>query len=128
MITRRGVSTRVLEWPVLPLSHAPTTVSVIVEIVALDFMRPPRRDPRLVAATPPLIPAALRPCGWASPRSAPSSRCSTSPRPRSLRNHARLREALLDELDAATPAGFTRWLDIGARAGGDPARYLTADR
>jgi hypothetical protein len=27
----------------------------------------------------------------------------------------------------ADPAGFRRWLDPGARAGGDPGRYLAAD-
>jgi hypothetical protein len=42
MITRRGASTRVLERLVLPLGHALQliTLSVIVEIVALDTSAP----------------------------------------------------------------------------------------
>jgi hypothetical protein len=37
-----------------------------------------------------------------------------------------LRQSLLDELERRDPAGFHRWLDAGARAGGDPSRYLAA--
>lgn len=39
-----------------------------------------------------------------------------------------LRERLLDEIERRDPAGFTRWLQTGARAGSDPSRYLTDDR
>jgi hypothetical protein len=35
-----------------------------------------------------------------------------------------LRQSMLDELERRDPAGFHRWLDAGARAGGDPGRYL----
>lgn len=34
------------------------------------------------------------------------------------------RSALLDELAARNPGGFARWLDSGARAASDPARYV----
>jgi hypothetical protein len=40
----------------------------------------------------------------------------------------RARAALLDELERRDPAGFARWLDTGARAGSDPARFLVDDR
>ncbi|NMH96938.1 hypothetical protein [Pseudonocardia acidicola] len=36
-----------------------------------------------------------------------------------------LRAAYLDELERRDPRGFRRWLDSGARAAGDPARFLT---
>ncbi len=36
------------------------------------------------------------------------------------------RAALLDELSHRDPEGFTRWLNSGARAASDPARYLTS--
>ena len=38
-----------------------------------------------------------------------------------------LRQSMLDEIERRDPAGFHRWLDAGARAGGDPGRYLAAD-
>jgi hypothetical protein len=37
-----------------------------------------------------------------------------------------LRQSMLEELERRDPAGFQRWLDAGARAGGDPGRYLAA--
>jgi hypothetical protein len=37
------------------------------------------------------------------------------------------RRAYLDELARRDPAGFRRWIDSGARAAGDPTRYLTVD-
>ncbi len=40
----------------------------------------------------------------------------------------RLRGCLLDELERRDPAGLTRWLADGARAGSDPGRYLATDR
>ena len=40
----------------------------------------------------------------------------------------RMRECLLDELERRDRGGFTRWLDMGARAGSDPGRYLSTDR
>jgi hypothetical protein len=39
----------------------------------------------------------------------------------------RVRECLLDELERRDHAGFTRWLEAGARAGSDPTRYLTTE-
>ncbi len=39
---------------------------------------------------------------------------------------ARTREAYLDEIEPRDPRGFARWLDSGARAGSDPAKFLTA--
>ncbi|HYH32708.1 MAG TPA: hypothetical protein VD903_20230 [Pseudonocardia sp.] len=39
---------------------------------------------------------------------------------------AAARRAYLDELDRRDPHGFRRWLDDGARAAGDPARYIRA--
>lgn len=36
-----------------------------------------------------------------------------------------LRQSMLDELERRDPVGFRRWLEAGARAGGDPGRYLT---
>ena len=36
------------------------------------------------------------------------------------------RAGLLDELAHRDPEGFTRWLNSGARAASDPARYLTS--
>lgn len=38
---------------------------------------------------------------------------------------AETRAALLDELARRDPEGVSRWLDSGARAGSDPARYLS---
>lgn len=38
------------------------------------------------------------------------------------------RERMLDELQRRDQEGFARWLDSGARAGGDPSRYLASDR
>jgi hypothetical protein len=35
------------------------------------------------------------------------------------------RRAYLDEMARRDPEGFHRWLDSGARAAGDPSRYLT---
>jgi hypothetical protein len=43
-------------------------------------------------------------------------------------NIVALRGRLLDEIERRDPAGFTRWLETGARAGSDPGRYLTGDR
>jgi hypothetical protein len=37
---------------------------------------------------------------------------------------AAIRRAYLDELDRRDPGGFRRWLEDGARAAGDPARYI----
>ncbi|QWF77925.1 hypothetical protein [Amycolatopsis sp. CA-230715] len=37
------------------------------------------------------------------------------------------RQEYLDELDRRNHKGFARWLASGARAGGDPHRYLAAD-
>lgn len=39
-----------------------------------------------------------------------------------------LRRDLLDELARRDPDGFSRWIDTGARAGGDPSRYLGSGR
>ncbi len=38
---------------------------------------------------------------------------------------ARTRERYLDELERRDPRGFARWLSSGARAGSDPAKFLT---
>ena len=38
------------------------------------------------------------------------------------------RAALLDELAHRDPEGFTRWLNSGARAASDPARYVTGSQ
>jgi hypothetical protein len=35
-----------------------------------------------------------------------------------------VRQSMLDELERRDSDGFHRWLDAGARAGGDPGRYL----
>ena len=35
-----------------------------------------------------------------------------------------LRQSMLDEIERRDPAGFHRWLEAGARAGGDPSRYM----
>lgn len=37
------------------------------------------------------------------------------------------RQSYLDELERRDPAGFQQWLDDGARAAGDPSRFLTSD-
>ena len=37
-----------------------------------------------------------------------------------------VRQSMLDELERRDTDGFHRWLDDGARAGGDPGRYLAA--
>jgi hypothetical protein len=39
-------------------------------------------------------------------------------------NIVALRGRLLDEIERRDPAGFTRWLETGARAGSDPGQYL----
>jgi hypothetical protein len=36
------------------------------------------------------------------------------------------RQELLDELDRRNPHGFEAWLASGARAAGDPTRYITS--
>jgi hypothetical protein len=36
------------------------------------------------------------------------------------------RQDFLDEIERRDPRGFLRWLDSGAKAGSDPAPYLTA--
>jgi hypothetical protein len=36
------------------------------------------------------------------------------------------RQELLDELERRNPSGFTAWLDSGARAAGDPRRYIVS--
>jgi hypothetical protein len=38
---------------------------------------------------------------------------------------ARTRERYLDEIERRDPRGFARWLSSGARAGSDPATFLT---
>jgi hypothetical protein len=38
------------------------------------------------------------------------------------------RQDYLDEIERRDPDGFRRWLDSGARPGGDPEPYLTAGR
>lgn len=38
-----------------------------------------------------------------------------------------LRQAYLDDLERRNPRGMRAWLDSGARAAGNPARYLAAD-
>ena len=38
------------------------------------------------------------------------------------------RQEILDELAHRDPRGFTAWMDSGARAGGDPTRYLRVTR
>ncbi|WP_410627641.1 hypothetical protein [Amycolatopsis sp. cmx-8-4] len=42
------------------------------------------------------------------------------------RRVVRSRQAYLDELERRDREGFARWLGSGARAGGDPQRYLAA--
>lgn len=44
--------------------------------------------------------------------------------PDELEQAARLRRQYLDELARRHPEGFRRWLDDGARASGDPSRYI----
>ena len=39
----------------------------------------------------------------------------------------RVRAGLLDELERRDHAGFTRWLEAGPGAVGDPGRYLSSD-
>lgn len=50
---------------------------------------------------------------------------STSPSATDALHLARTREAYLDEIERRDPRGFARWLDSGARAGSDPAKFLT---
>lgn len=50
---------------------------------------------------------------------------STSPSTTDALHLARTREAYLDEIERRDPRGFARWLDSGARAGSDPAKFLT---
>jgi hypothetical protein len=38
-----------------------------------------------------------------------------------------VRQSMLDEFERRDTAGFHRWLDDGARASGDPGRYLATD-
>lgn len=39
-----------------------------------------------------------------------------------------VRAAVLEELNRRDPAGWARWVDSGARAGGDPLRHLSSQR
>ncbi|MFJ1761289.1 hypothetical protein ACIOD2_13280 [Amycolatopsis sp. NPDC088138] len=41
------------------------------------------------------------------------------------RSTVQRRQDYLDEIERRDRRGFVRWLDSGARAGGDPAPYLT---
>ncbi len=50
---------------------------------------------------------------------------STSPSATDALHLARTREAYLDEIERRDPRGFARWLESGARAGSDPAKFLT---
>ncbi|MDT7797070.1 MAG: hypothetical protein QOI78_503, partial [Actinomycetota bacterium] len=45
--------------------------------------------------------------------------------PRAFRQVVQRRQSYLDELERRDRRGFRRWLDSGARAGGDPGPYLT---
>jgi hypothetical protein len=47
-----------------------------------------------------------------------------TPDPVRLAEIASIRRAYLDELDRRDPDGFRRWIEDGARAAGDPARYI----
>lgn len=49
---------------------------------------------------------------------------SSTPTPDAL-HLARTRERYLGELERRDPRGFARWLSSGARAGSDPAKFLT---
>jgi hypothetical protein len=44
--------------------------------------------------------------------------------PEALEHVAQLRRRYLDELARRHPEGFRRWIDDGARAAGDPSRYV----
>ncbi|MHA6626359.1 hypothetical protein ACU61A_13070 [Pseudonocardia sichuanensis] len=44
--------------------------------------------------------------------------------PEALADAAELRRRYLDEMARRHPAGFRRWLEDGARAAGDPSRYV----
>jgi hypothetical protein len=44
------------------------------------------------------------------------------------RSTVQRRQDYLDEIERRDRRGFVRWLDSGARAGGDPAPYLTTKR
>ncbi|MDT7796755.1 MAG: hypothetical protein QOI78_188 [Actinomycetota bacterium] len=44
------------------------------------------------------------------------------------RSTVQRRQDYLDEIERRDPRGFVRWLHSGARAGGDPAPYLTTRR
>lgn len=45
--------------------------------------------------------------------------------PEELERVALVRACFLDELERRDPAGFRRWIDLGARAAGDPTRFIT---
>src|SRR4051794_19125468 len=47
--------------------------------------------------------------------------------PRLVDHIARRRRGLLDEIERRHPAQFAQWLAAGARAAGNPARFLTTD-
>ena len=50
---------------------------------------------------------------------------SPSPSTTDALHLARTRERYLDEIERRDPRGFARWLSSGARAGSDPAKFLT---
>lgn len=63
---------------------------------------------------------------WRMSFPAQQSDPSTSPSATDELHFARTREAYLDEIEPRDPRGFARWLESGARAGSDPAKFLTA--
>ncbi len=105
----------------------------------VEFTQSPPRSPRSPLIHPRPVDVPLHPlpdCSqlsnealcrcWRMSFPALKSDPSTSPSATDALHLARTREAYLDEIEPRDPRGFARWLDSGARAGSDPAKFLTA--
>jgi hypothetical protein len=112
-------------------------VTVAVVQHELDLTSPAPREPADLEAPPPATELVLTESssglpvtGWSDAELCRAWRVSYA----QLQTHggaaraehlAEQRRTYLDELQRRSPAGFAAWIASGARAGGDPARYLS---
>jgi hypothetical protein len=113
-------------------------VTVAVVHHELRLTSPAQQEPADLEAPPPSSevvlaggPSGLPVSGWSDAELCRAWRVSYA----QLQTHggaawaehlAEQRRTYLDELQRRSPAGFAAWIASGARAGGDPARYLSS--